>query len=502
MSKCKILHVLSDFYCGGALRSAITYANESEKSGLFEHSFIALQDLPGLKPLPNSGSMKFGLFTGYPAFFEEVKSADIVQVEWWGSPRIQALFEQEWPECRLLNWCHVAGDSDPHFISSRLIDFSDFIISASPRTQACASISALLPEVRLAKTAMIYDIADFSRLSGLTAMPHEGFNIGYVGTVDFVKMHPDFARMSASIDIPDARFLVCGEGRVYMLEEKVRAIGDHRFEICGYVDDIRTILCKLDVYGYPLCEDTYAAGELNIQEAMRAGVVPVVFPHGGLRDLVIDNYTGLVVQSALEYRNAIEYLYKNPEERARLSRNAQEYARQIFDVERLTLSLHGVYGRLMDAAPRKRTWARTSGEEGRGAGAFIGSLYNPRNRNLFMKSRFSKNPDEFLSVEKDIIDLPPVLRNGGIETYSDFYRMDAFLRLWAGLSYLADGNFSRALADFDAAVAFGLPHSRGDLYSAIAQKRAGDEASFRSIFGKLELSDPMLLDSAKNMGLV
>jgi len=49
---------------------------------------------------------------------------------------------------------------------------------------------------------------------------------------------------------------------------------------------IKPVIETFDVYGYPLCADTYASGELNLQEVMYAGVPPVVFPYGGVKGLV------------------------------------------------------------------------------------------------------------------------------------------------------------------------------------------------------------------------
>ena len=84
------------------------------------------------------------------------------------------------------------------------------------------------------------------------------------------------------------------------------------------MEDIRSVLESLDVYGYPLCPDTYAAAELNLQEAMFAGLPVVTFPHGGIGKLVQHGETGMLVNTPEEYAQAIEQLYQNPAERARL----------------------------------------------------------------------------------------------------------------------------------------------------------------------------------------
>ncbi|WP_273247207.1 glycosyltransferase, partial [Limnospira indica] len=141
-----------------------------------------------------------------------------------------------------------------------------------------------------------------------------------------------------------------------MKQEAEQLGASEKFNFRGFVEDIKSEIEKFDVYGYPLCEDTYAAAELNLQEVMYGGVPPVVFPHGGIRSLVMNNYTGLVVDSELEYSQALEYLYHHPEERSRLGDNAREYAKQIFGAENAAKELNPIYEKLMELPKQTRQW--------------------------------------------------------------------------------------------------------------------------------------------------
>jgi glycosyltransferase involved in cell wall biosynthesis len=90
--------------------------------------------------------------------------------------------------------------------------------------------------------------------------PHAGFNVGYIGTVDSFKMHPRYVPMSAGIQVPDAHFVVCGPGNLEQLQAQTRDLGAaDRFDFRGYVNDIKPVIETFDVYGYPLCESTYAS---------------------------------------------------------------------------------------------------------------------------------------------------------------------------------------------------------------------------------------------------
>ena len=89
----------------------------------------------------------------------------------------------------------------------------------------------------------------------------------------------------------------------------------------------------MDVYGYPLNENTFAAAELNLQEVMWAGLPIVSSPHGGVPFLIQHEETGLLVDNDKDYRLAMEHLYHHPAERERLGKNAAAYARKHFDPE-------------------------------------------------------------------------------------------------------------------------------------------------------------------------
>src|SRR5438105_4568610 len=95
--------------------------------------------------------------------------------------------------------------------------------------------------------------------------------------------------MCASIPVPHARFLICGAGGampVLRRQAAEQGIAD-RVEFRGFVEDIGRAIAEMDVFGYPLAEGTYAASELVLQEAMYAGVPPVVLGGTAVRGSVV-----------------------------------------------------------------------------------------------------------------------------------------------------------------------------------------------------------------------
>ncbi|MBF0233110.1 MAG: glycosyltransferase family 4 protein [Desulfamplus sp.] len=261
-----------------------------------------------------------------------IENSDIVHVHYWNTPEMLDFLCSTLPPRRLLVEIHIGGEHPPHVITRELINFADIVKTTGPFSYDLPIFSMLKPEERLSKIHMIYCAADFSRLKGFTPRKHDAFNVTYLGTVAFIKMHPDFIKLCHSIRIPESNFIVCGFGQAYPeLKQQAQKLGIlHRFEFRGEEKDIRHLLEITDVLGYPLCHDNFSSGELILQEAAYAGIPAVVFPYGGAGRMVINDFTGYVVHSEAEYREAIEFLHKRPGERQRLGQNAREYARQLF----------------------------------------------------------------------------------------------------------------------------------------------------------------------------
>jgi hypothetical protein len=295
--------------------------------------------------------------------------------------------------------------------------------------------------------------------------------------------------MSAAVDIPGVQFLVYGSGDIGRLQRQAEKLGvDAQFSFRGYVDDIAVVLQEIDVFGYPLCEDTYAAAELILQEVMYAGIPPVVFPYGGVKELVIDDYTGLVVSSAKEYVQALRYLFDHPEEKARLGNNAREYAAQIFGAENAAKKINRHYFTLLQQPKRTRCWgvdpARPlisqrvtigdvlmSSESSNGADAFLRSL-GEYGQDYYI-SKLSSDPQSVFAAEARISRSSPSMVLGGIRRYRNFYINDAYLRLWNGLAYMGEDESEAAMNEMGAAIDLGLKEWRIFWYIALEAKKIG-----------------------------
>jgi glycosyltransferase involved in cell wall biosynthesis len=460
-----VLHVIQHLSLGGGARAALAAAKYSSKSGDFQHAIISLQP-------PEEAALVLAKECGvrvlhtadWQEYLEDLRNADIVQLEWWNSPDMYEFLMRPLPPLRLAAWLHVGGHLAPQVVPQALVQFVDKAIACSPHTFRCPALAALTPEERQRKAGLAYGAADFQRVAGVTKRPHAGFNVGYIGTVHFLKMHPDFVAMSSAAQVPDIRFIVCGSGGAEeTLKQQAAALNvSERFDIRGYVSNIRPVLEELDVYGYPLCPDTYAAAEVNLQEVMYAGIPPVVFPYGGVRDLVVNDFTGLLVNSAHEYKQAIEYLFHNPAERARLGENAATYASQIFGAEIAAKRLNSYYTELLRMQKHERQWqapiAINPNAPTRGSEIFITGLAGQFPE--FAVSRFGNNFLDLLNADQAIVQTGELMRSNGIMAYARVYPNDPYLMFWVGLTLQNLNLHDHALNCFLQAMQLGLPFER------------------------------------------
>jgi polysaccharide pyruvyl transferase WcaK-like protein/glycosyltransferase involved in cell wall biosynthesis/sulfatase maturation enzyme AslB (radical SAM superfamily) len=476
-----ILHVIQRLSGGGGARAMISLAKYSRDYREDEHRVVSLltaddvgQELAssvGVAVLDNPDRQK--LWTA-------MSEADVVLFHWWNVPELAELFRRELPAMRLALWLHVGGFHAPQILTPELISFADLAVACSPHTFSHPVFTSS-ETASHTRSAMVLAGAEFARLAGITPRVHSGFNVGYVGTIDPVKMHGAFVAMSCSISIPDVKFVVCGGGDSSWLLRQVECAGrSASFDFKGTIEDIRSVLETIDVYGYPLCEDTYAAAELNLQEAMYAGLPVVTFPHGGIGRLIVHGETGLLVNSPEEYSRAIEFLFHHPEERARLGRNAAEYARTNWGAENAAKHFSAEFSRLLEQPKRNREYLVSTTESINpprewvmhpGARMFIESL--GASAKPFLTSFLGENIEGILAAEKQIGEMPRLMHYTGILAYRNAFPKDPYLQMWAGLGFLEANDTRSAAGCFQLSVNHGLLHWRIHWYRALVSERSG-----------------------------
>lgn len=403
----QIVHVIQQLTGGGAARATLYLA--AHLPG-YHHSILSLKP-----PTPRASRLadERGISM---ATRDALESADIVQFNWWNNVEMHALMREALLEMRTVGWLHVGGRTAPHVITPQLAEFFDVTVACSPFTYAHPAIQALPSERR----AMVYGTTDGSRLRPLRE--HKGFRVGHVGTLDFCKLHRNFVAMNAKARLQEATFVVCGTGDALpTLQTEAQGLP---FAWMGYVEDVGEVLAELDVYVCPLCEDTYAGSEMNVQEAMFAQLPVVAFPHGGVRELIRHGESGMVVHTEEEYARTLEFLQAHPEERRRLGRNAGAYAREHFGAANAAREMDRVYATLLQRPKRIHSWPKTIGHQ-----AFLQSL------------------GSFASVfgDDERVVASSAALHKTLSAYREAFPEDVLLHYWEALTFLGRGLHPQAL---------------------------------------------------------
>jgi hypothetical protein len=353
-----LVHVVPRLSMTGPVRSIAAGAKYAARLGLPQQSrVVALERelAPAAVLLLRREGVELTVRPTDEELDDVVADADLVLVHFWNCPSMFGFLLRPLPPVRLVAWIRMQGLDPPQVVPDALVDLVDDVLLTTPVTRA----SPALQRRRQAEPAMVAPgIADMDRLEGWRAAEHDGFVVGYVGTVNAGKLHPRFVELCAAVDVPDARFVVygAGGGEDALRDEATRCGIADRFELKGHTEDLAAALSEMDVFGYPLRRDTYASSEKSIQEAMWVGVPPVVFPYGGVRELVRSGVDGLVAENDAQYVQHLQRLASDAELRARLGAEARRRAREVFDPGPLTARLHDFLTRALGAPKRPRRW--------------------------------------------------------------------------------------------------------------------------------------------------
>ncbi len=184
--------------------------------------------------------------------------------------------------------------------------------------------------------------SEIKKSLGLADMPV----IGIVGRLSDVKGHSYLIEAMQKVleKIPQARLVVVGEGkikeRLVSLSRRLRI--EKSILFIPSVKDTSEILSIMDVFVMPSLKEGLG---LALMEAMAAGLAVVGSDVGGIKDLVRDGQTGLLVKpaDACGLASAITGLLEDSEKRSSLGREAQIFIGQNFTQEKMIAETENVY---------------------------------------------------------------------------------------------------------------------------------------------------------------
>lgn len=277
-------------------------------------------------------------------------TADVVQIEFWNHPRMaEFLVRGDLPDMNTVFWCHISGLYPP-LVPPKLAEFADRFVFTS-------SCSLLAPGVEEASKELQAKLLVLNSGFGLGRPAEEYLSrrrACYLGTVDFVKMHPAFFEIVDRVS-GDCEVEVWGH---FKPDDNVGSAAASmqnpaRIRFAGLTNDPATALARASVFFYPLQPEHYGTAENALIEAMSAGLAPIVMNNPAEAAIIIHGETGLIANSPEECTTFLEELLNDPAKARRLGENAAMYVAQHNQPLSIASSFHNLYRELL-RVPKSR----------------------------------------------------------------------------------------------------------------------------------------------------
>lgn len=351
-----VLHLTP--HAGGGVGTVLrAFIKNSSSVSTFRHTLATLDYLnPPTKEWCQKNNIEYfeNTFKEQSLLLSLLGKYDIIHIHWWNHPLLHAFLAlPNLPSMRTVLWAHVNGMYVPQIFFQAIVEFPDFFVLATPYSLESPLFTC--QKARLTrKPRIIQSNAGVPEGAPVQIIKSDNFTVGYVGTVDYSKMHPDFISIWSEARINEAPLIVCGGLAEDALRNEVATKGvDHLFDIRGKVDNVPEVLSALHVFMYPLVSTHYGTGEQVLLEAMAFGAVPVVMDNGCERFLVKDGETGIIASGKKDFIQALLFLKNNPEKRQQMAENGRKSVHSLYAIEQTVSQWHSLYEELLACNKRK-----------------------------------------------------------------------------------------------------------------------------------------------------
>ena len=355
----KILHI-TPHLGGGVGRVVLNYLSRVKNHSNFIHKVICL-DYANDNAVKVSKNENLSLLDKMSKKKEEllilVAKSDIVLIHWWNHPLLyDFLIHEQLPSCRVVIWSHISGFFPPQTFTKKVLEYPNLFVFTTPISYKSTEVQNLSDEFKKS-LHVVWSTGGVDHIKSVKLKSHTGFNVGYIGTVDYCKMHPDFLDICNQIDIPDVKFIVCGGPNGKILKKVAKSLGIlKKFNFTGPVADINKYLSLFDIFGYPLNSNHYGTCDQVLQESMAAGVVPVVLANQMESYIVKDGVTGIVAKNEDEYIKALQNIYHNPDLKKELAQNAKNYAKHTFSLDKMSDEWNKIFDEVLNFPKTIKKW--------------------------------------------------------------------------------------------------------------------------------------------------
>lgn len=367
-------------------------------------------------------------------------AADVIQLEFWNHPLIYKFLVAHQAEMAVrpaVLHCHIQGSSPPQVLPAAVLGCFDHIVTTTPSTLDTPSLRSVTSDGKsYIPSGLSTSIEDSSEARHGREGP---IRAGYVGTLEFMKLHPEAIEICDRIcdRDPSLEISFYGAGA----DAEFRAALDNcrhrdRVRYRGYTSDVGQTLRDLDMFFYPLRPGHYGTGEQALLEAMASGL-PVVAMQGPAEAAIIEpGVSGLLCRTTEEVVDAMLTLAADGTLRRSLGHSAAERVAAEFSPQRARHRFFNLYQALASGreAPRKRPRLAVDAHDlQQGASLFVlsqGSAAEPFLAALSDRPDVREPAIRYLSGERNAYGSRT---RGTPAHYLHYFPGDAVLQFWASL---------------------------------------------------------------------
>lgn len=152
---------------------------------------------------------------------------------------------------------------------------------------------------------------------------------------------------------PDITFIIAGKKlcREKLVDLSIELGISDKVKFLGFIKDIPKLLSVIDIFVLPSLWE----GMPNVVlEAMAAEKPVIATDTGGSKDIIDNNINGVLVEpkNSEALAEAILKLLKNPDERERLGKAAEQRVKEKFPIDRMVSKTEQIYTQLLTVTPK------------------------------------------------------------------------------------------------------------------------------------------------------
>lgn len=370
---------------------------------------------------------------------QEASEADVVVANWWHHPLMyKALAELSELPLRIVLWSHVNGLNYPKLKSEFAAGFDACMFTSKASFQNPDwnhEERTCIQEY----SELVYGMGDFRPQSFPVKQCYDishNVRIGYVGSLDYAKLHPDFAGwLKAAIDCnKKIKFEIAGD-LTQALSDDVEKMGlSENVQFLGFRTDIQELLPSWDMFIYLLNPFNFATTENALLEAMASGL-PIVSSDGAVeRTIIEDGENGLFAADKTIFAEKITELSDNAELRKALGQKARADMIEKYDTEKNRFRFKAVMNEVMKGPKKTHDFQSVFGEDA--FSWFLSGCGKDEAERLEALSEYTKESPHWGKAVLSAGGFEKIYKGrskGSVEQFSRYYPEDKRLKNLAGI---------------------------------------------------------------------